>query len=821
MKVSMKWLGHWVDTQGIELDELAQRLTMLGLEHEGTERIGAGADGVVVGQITSIDPHPKADRLVVCQLDVGDGQPHQIVCGATNMKVGDRVPVALPGSQPPAFDFEIGERKMRGVLSQGMLCSGDELGVPDGVDGLLILPEDLTLGQPVFDALELRDEVLELSLTPNRPDCLNHRGVAREVAAAYGRGLVARPEDAEAPLWETSSHTAVKELASLEVRDVQGCPGYALAVIEGVEVGPSPAWLRAALSAIGLRSINNVVDVTNYVMMDVGQPLHAFDLDKLEGHSVQVRRASEGEAFEGIDHKSYELSAKDLVIADAKGAVAIAGVMGGSGSEVDASTTRVLLECAYFDPTTVRKSAKRHSLHTDSSHRYERGTDPGALVANLQRAVALLVRAQSADVRVAQGHLMAQDQTPSARVIKMKASMPDRILGTSLDPSRVVELLQSIELGVEAQGEHLHVTAPTYRPDLERPIDVVEEVARLIGFDELPSRLPSGIMGAVHRARPDAKHAPTLPGQVQRARQRGVAQLLLSQGIYQAVNFSFMGSAELKRLGVEQGHALWDAVAVANPMNDEQEMMRTSLLPALIRNVEHNLAQRQKDVALFEIGRVYLPDRERLCLGIALTGKRSHHWSGEAAWDFYDLKGLVEATGKVMGAEGGVWSVPSTLESYLHPGVQAQWAVDGQVLAHIGQLHPSLKVGEQPVFWACVWLDQLSEREVYVPGFKSISKYPSVTRDFAFVQKKGASFSQIERALESLRERDEQVGALMKSYRVFDVYEGEHMEDGSRSVALEVTFQSAEATLTDDQIQYVHQAVVQHVQKEADVTLRA
>lgn len=820
MKVSMKWLGRWVDTQGLELDELAQRLTMQGLEHEGTEHIGAGADGVVVGQITSIEAHPKADRLVICQLDIADDQPHQIVCGATNMKVGDRVPVALPGSQVPSFDFEIGERKMRGVLSQGMLCSGDELGVPDGVDGLLILPEHLTLGQPFFDALELRDDVLELSLTPNRPDCLNHRGVAREVAAAYERALVSRTEDDAQPLWASSGHTAVGELASLDVQDAQGCPGYALAVIEGVKVGPSPEWLRIALSSVGLRSINNVVDITNYVMMDVGQPLHAFDLDKLEGQSVVVRRAHKGEAFVGIDHKSYELSEQDLVIADAKGAVAIAGVMGGQGSEVDASTSRVLIECAYFDPTTVRKSAKRHSLHTDSSHRYERGTDPGALQANLQRAVELLVKAQSVDVHVAEGHLMVQAEAPQAHIIEMKVGMPDRILGTSLDASRVIELLQSIELEVEAKGDHLLVHAPTYRPDLERPIDVVEEVARLIGFDQLPSRLPSGIMGAVHTVRKDAKHAPTLPGQVQRARQRGVAQLLLSQGINQAVNFSFMGSAELERLGVEKGHALWDVVAVANPMNEEQEMMRTSLLPGLIRNVEHNVAQRQKDIALFEIGRVYLPTRERLCLGIALTGKRAHHWSAQTAWDFYDLKGLVEAAGKAMGIHGGSWSVPSALESYLHPGVQAQWEVDGQVLAHIGQLHPSLKVGEQPVFWACVWLDDMSTRDVYVPGFDSISKYPAVTRDFAFVQSKSAPFSEIEQALESLRAQDEQIGELMTSYSVFDVYEGEHVEQGSRSIALEVTFQSKDGTLTDDQIQHVHQAVVQHVQREANVTLR-
>lgn len=822
MNISTKWLSQWVNLDGIDTDALAHRLTMVGLEHEGTVHIGAGGEGIVVGQIESIEPHPKADRLVVCKVNVGGESLSQIVCGATNMKAGDRVPVAQPGSQPPAFDFVIGERKMRGVLSQGMLCSEEELGLDRKSEGLFILPADLPLGAPIFEALAVHDTILELGLTPNRPDCLSHMGVAREVATIYDRPMQSVALD-EAPAWESTTHVSIETLAGLDVQDGEGCPVYGMAVVEGIKVGPSPLWLKLALGSIGVRSINNVVDVTNYVMMDLGQPLHAFDLDRLAEHRIIVRRATEGEAFTGIDHKAYELTAQDLVIADPSGPVAIAGVMGSEGSEVHDGTTRVLIECAYFNPTTVRKSAKRHGLHTDASHRFERGIDPNAIERNLQRAVALLLQTQEGSPKVASGVIVSRAMDFEPVTIHMPTAMPNRILGTSLDDEQVVRILSGLGMEVVVDGASLAVTVPSYRPDLERPIDLVEEVARIVGFDEIPSTLPASIMGANHEVRDDAKHAPTLPGALHRGRVNGITDLLLGQGLAQVVNYSFMGSAELEQLQLPETHLFWNAVEVANPMNAEQEMMRTTLLPGLLRNLKHNWSQRQRDVALFEIGRCYSPEQERVAVGMILTGRRSTHWSGTQSWDFYDVKALVEAIGRVVGLRASQWQVPEQTASYLHPGVQAQWIGPNGVLGHVGQLHPVIAQQEgydQPVLWACVWMDALTAHDVYVPQFEALARYPSVTRDYALLQDTTGQYAQIEEALRTLVETDEQMAGLLKSYTVFDVYEGEHIEEGKRSVALQVVYQPTEQTLTEEEITSLSQRLMAHLEENANVKWR-
>ncbi len=830
MKISWEWLGRWVDLDGLNPDDVAARLTLAGLEVDAITRIGHGADGVVVGRIDSIEAHPKADRLVVCQVDVGDGTPRQIVCGATNMKASDHVPVALPGSQVPAFDFEIGERKMRGVLSQGMLCSEAELGLPETVDGLYILPEDVTLGQPVFEALGMKDTCIELGLTPNRADCLSHRGVAREVAALYGRELRAIPEADAPPLWSVSEGATAASLCTLRVEDQVGCPRYGFAVIEGLVVGPSPAWLERALASVGLRSVNNLVDVTNYILMDVGQPLHAFDLDKLEGGQLVVRRAREGEAFRGIDHRDYTLSAQELVIADATRPVAIGGVMGGEGTEVTAQTTRVLIECASFDPSTVRKSARRLGIHSDSSHRFERGVDPAGLEVCLARAVAILVQTQhgleGAAPVVAQGVVVVDGaDVPQPREIVLPDRLCERVLGVPVSLEQAQQVLTALELDCAAVPSGLRVIAPTFRFDLERPIDLVEEVARIIGFDAIPARLPEVALGEGHQPREgEGAHAPTLVPRARAARLAAIRQRLSDHGAQEVCNYSFMGASELEALGVPKEHALWRAQAVANPMTEEQALMRTTLLTGLGRNLQTNLAHRQEDLALFEVGRRYLEDGEVATLGVLVTGRALTHWSGARRWDFYDLKGLVEALGAGLELSGARWRAPEAAEPHLHPGVQAQWvSASGELLAVVGQLHPAAATRldcDAPVFVAEVSLDALLSQPVYLGFHRGLAKFPAVVRDFALVQARTGRYGEIEDALIALLEEDKLLRSMVASYDVFDVYAGDRIDADKRSVALQVVLRSDDRTLTESDVNQASQRIIEGLRAGAGVTLR-
>ena len=828
MKTSWKWLAQWVDLNGLTPEAVAEKLTLAGLENEGLEHLGLGMEKIVVGRIDSIEPHPKADRLVVCQIDAAEGSPRQIVCGATNMKQGDLVPVALPGCQPPSFDFEIGERKMRGVLSQGMLCGGDEIGLDDGVDGLLILPDGLTLGQPVFEALGLQDVVLHWGVTPNRPDCLSHRGVAREVAALFERELAAVPGHGDLPVWTEGEAGVAAQKATLTIEDYEGCPRYGFSVIEGVEVGPSPQWLVARLQSLGLRSINNIVDVTNYINFDLGQPLHAFDLDHIEGDQVIVRRARAGEKLVGINHKEYELSTDDLVIADAAKPLALAGVMGGEGSEVTESTTRVLLECAYFDPTSVRKSAKRHGLHTDSSHRFERGIDPGATLEHLQRATALLLEVAGENAKVSRGCGYAERVVVQPSCITLPREEVARVLGVELSTQALQEVLEPIGLVArEVSEDHLVLTIPTWRPDIERPIDVVEEVARLIGFDAIEERLPIGVMGKVHELREDrGEHGATILSRDYMNGLSLVREQLLASGLYEVVNFSFMSLKELDALRIPAEDVLRKARVLLNPLSQDVGLMRTTLLPGLLRNVETNIAQRRFDVPLFEIGRRYLADgSEPLTLGVVLTGAKSSHWSGKQEWDFYDAKGLVESLAAQRDLPGLVWQVPSTTLPAYHPGVQAVWVdqESGRALATVGRLHPVIEQARElpELFYIELDLASLLAMHARTPVMEGISKFPEVTRDFALVQDASEPFARIEDALLELLEEDELLAEVYRGMRVFDVYEGERIEQGRRSVALRVSLRASDRTLTDEEISGLSQRIIAAMEERAGVKLRS
>ena len=825
MHVSQKELSRWVDMTRVPgPDELAHELTMVGLEVEDVAHFGRGCDDIVVGRIEAIEEHEKADKLVICRVDVGDGRLRQIVCGATNMKTGDLVPVALPGSKPPGIDFEIGERQVLGVPSEGMLCAREELGLADESDGLWILGGDLPLGKPVFAATGLVDTHLEIGLTPNRPDCLSHMGVAREVAAIFGGALDLSALDVT-PAWETGD-ADVSDVASLDVRDGAGCPRYVLAVLENVVVGPSPAWLQQRVTAMGMRSINNLVDVTNVVLADIGQPLHVFDLDRLEGGAIVVRRARAKEALEAIDHKKYELDETDLVIADASRPVAIAGVMGGADSEVGTHTTRVLLECAYFDPTTVRKTAKRLGIHSESSHRFERGIDPAATLRNVAFALALILETQQGNdaLVVRHGVIEHNEVDDTRRTIEFDHALVGRILGQEIAVGEIEQILTAIGAEATARDGGWRVAVPSWRPDLERPIDLVEEVARLHGYENFEPTLPRAAMGAEHVPHDGAKHARTI---IERRTLRALEASrlrLLSAGCHEALSYSFMSLDELDRLGIPADDPRRTAaIPVANPLTAEHSHMRTTLVAALVRGLETNVAQRTQDVALFEFARRFTPAGETLTLGLLVTGARARHFTGAPDWDLHDVKGLLESLlGR--GAAASRWEVPTSQEPFLHPGVQACWRAGGRELGVVGQLHPRVVADldlSAPVWVAEVDFDAVLEIESGDPTFEPLPKYPAVARDFALLYERAAPYAAIEDAVHRYAEQTPDFAALLEAVRLFDVYEGEQVPDGMRSIALQVTYRAPDRTLTETEVAAADAQLLRAIESSTGATLRS
>lgn len=836
MEISINWLEEWIDLDGIEIDELAHRLTMAGLEVDGIESIGHDHDRIVVGRIVDIEPHPDADRLVLCRVDVGDGDLRQIACGASNMAAGDRVPTALPGSHPPAVDFEIEARELMGVDSEGMLCSAEELDLAESSEGLMILPEDLEVGTPVFEALEVTDTILELDLTPNRSDCLSHFGVAREVSALFDRPLDERDVAGDVPLWDDeATGDPVREIADLALEgfDYEGCPRYTFAVLEDVEVGPSPFWLRRRLQSIGIRSVNNVVDVTNFILMDVGQPLHAFDLDELDGPSITVRRAREGETLEAIDHETYELDEDDLVVADASKPVALAGVIGSAETEVSEETSRVLLECAYFDPSTVRRASKRHGIHTDSSHRFERRIDPIGVERFLNRALRAIVRSQEAipgaDRPTVRSNIaMANDPEGYDEhwTVDLPLDLPSRVLGTESSSEEIRPQLERLHLHPEptSDGETLSVRIPSFRGDLRRPIDLVEELVRLEGYDTLPDAWPTRKMGESHRPRPDAEHEPTLLEREERDLLHLTRRRLLDAGLHEVVNDSFMSDEDLDLLDIPEDSELRETVEIANPVRSSDHYMQTTLLPSLLTNLADNRAQKIDDVALFEVARRYHPDREVPAVGLLATGQIAPHWDDDREWDFFDLKGLVELVGRPFELEGARWVEPDTSAPWLHPGVEAEWRLDGEVLARAGRLHPEvareLEVADTDVYVAELEIDRLFDCDRSHPQFEPYSHFPPVERDVALVVDEDVAYHEVRETIDAYREEDETFDELVESIELFDVYEGDQVPEGRRSLAFAVVYRADDRSLTEDEIEPLDQGLESWLADEIGATRR-
>jgi phenylalanyl-tRNA synthetase beta chain len=689
-----------------------------------------------------------------------------------------------------------------------MLCSEKELGLAEESEGILILPAGLPLGKPVFEALGLKDVRFELGLTPNRADCLSVIGVAREVAAMVGRPL----QLPVAELRETGP--GIGSLTSVTVDEPGLCPRYAARLIRGVTVGPSPDWLVRRLEAVGQRSINNVVDVTNLLLMELGHPLHAFDFNLLREKKIVVRQAGEGEVFTTLDSQERTLKKGDLTICDGIGPVALAGIMGGENSEIQPDTRDILLESAYFNPPTIRRTSKRLGIHTESSHRFERGADVDIVPLALDRAAALIL--QVAGGEIASGRIDIYPQKMGERKLRIEGRLTNEILGLKLELSEIQRLLRSIGLAVEpapdAPEEALQVIVPFSRHDLEREIDLVEEVARLNGYDRIPVTMPVSRM-ICH-----------LSG----GRQRGVARIrdaVVARGFSEVINYSFVSPTAWDRIALEAGDARRRTVKILNPLNEEQSVMRTSLVPSLLETVSRNLAYRTRDLQLFELRPVFLPrdgeeelPDERRRLVMALCGRRAPEgWTqGGAMVDFYDLKGVVEDLIDHFRVDKVLWPADAR-EPYLHPGKSCRIESAGALLGTLGEVHPVVLQNydiDTPVYLLDLDIEAFLSVSRESEGFRPLSRFPDVYRDSALLVDESVTAQMLFDAVAAVR------GKLVEDFVLFDLYRGKGVPEGKKSLAIRVRYRSLEKTLTEEEIGKAHGKIIRALEEKLGAEVR-
>ncbi|WP_350016869.1 phenylalanine--tRNA ligase subunit beta [Rhodanobacter sp. IGA1.0] len=769
MKFSENWLRELVDVQA-DRAELAHALTMAGLEVEELTPLGDDLAGVVVAEIVAAEKHPEADRLQVCKVEAGQGEPLQIVCGAPNARVGIKVPLAMVGAKLPG-DISIKAAKLRGVESSGMLCSAKELGIDADASGLLELPLDAPIGQPLADYLGLPDASFELKLTPNRPDCLGLVGLAHDVAALFG-SAVKVPAQVSVPVTSEARR-------GIRLEAGKDAPRYLGRIIEGIDpAARTPLWLAERLRRAGLRPISAVVDVTNYVMLELGQPMHAFDNEALEGDIV-VRHARAGETLKILDGSEAKLDPGFVLIADEAKGLAVAGVMGGHDSRVTDTTVDIFLESAHFAPAAIMGRARKLGLHTDASHRFERGVDPELPRRALERASELLLAiagGKAGPVLVAEN--LADLPTPAA--VTLRRARLQRVLGVAVADAEVARIFTALGMQVVTVAAGWQVTAPSSRFDIEREEDLVEEVARIFGYDNIPTATPAGALTLA--VEPEA-----------RINELALREQLAARGYHEAVNLSFVAAELLASWGFRQ-----NLVPLANPLSADLAVMRPSLLPGLIEALRHNRARQQERVRLFEVARVFAagdPPLETPSLAIVACGNaRAEQWGEPSrALDFHDLKGDLDAL-IAWGGEPQRWSVHADgLPDWLHPGRAARVARDGETVGYLGALHPqlarTLDLGAD-VHVLELALEPVLQRRV--PQARAVPRFPLVRRDIAIDVPETAPWSQIGQVVRST------LGERLKELRLFDRYSGKGVEAGRKSLAMGLILQDASRTLTDD-----------------------
>jgi len=801
MKVTYNWLKEFVDFD-LSPVALGDLLTMLGLEVEGMEQLGGGMDEVVIARVLEKNQHPNADKLSLCKIDNGT-EVLSVVCGAQNFKQGDTVALAQIGAVLPG-DFKIKRSKIRGEESCGMLCSEKELGLADESAGIMVLSEELELGVPFFEAMGLKDTVFEIGLTPNRADCLSVIGIAREIAAKLGKRVryssIVVPEYGE----------PVGSLISVDIQDSAGCPRYAARFVSGCKIAPSPAWLVNRLNAVGVRSINNVVDVTNLVMIELGHPLHAFDYKQVAGGQIIVRRAGEGELFRTLDGQERKLASTDLMICDRDRAVALAGIMGGENSEISDTTTDILLESAYFNPPVIRRTSKRLGLHTESSHRFERGTDLEMIPKALDRAASLME--QLAGGCVATGRV---DNFPSPKAPVSVTFRPERanaMLGLSLTAERMAELFRNLEFQVQpVSHDSFQVTIPSHRIDIEREIDLIEEICRLNGFDQVIATMP---VAQVISDRPS----------LHQRLQRTVREHFVAEGMNEIVSFSFISPDAADKLKLSDEDPRRNSIRLCNPLAAEQSVMRTMLLPGLLETASRNISFRSLDLRLFEMRRVYhsipgqeMPHEPICCAGLISGAREKESWCQQpVVVDFFDAKGIVQSLLELLQIRGVVWSSEQP-EPFYHPGKCCQIVVGGAQIGSVGEIHPQVLNSyeiDRPVYYFEVNFEELVR---LVGTRKSIvhpSRFPDSVRDLALLVPVELPSVQLITCVEGLKLKE------LEEVTIFDLYQGDRVPEDHKSVALRLRYRAADRTMTDDEVQTVHQKVITALTGRIGVSVR-
>ncbi len=787
----------------MKVNALADALTMVGLEVEAVFDRYDYLKNVVVGRVVAMSPHPNSNKLKCCMVDFGNAQI-SVVCGAPNVQVGCLSALALPGTELP--DGTIVEAGMiRGADSMGMLCSEAELGLGTDHSGIMILDASATVGAPLAVVLNLSDWVFEIGLTPNRSDCLSLIGIAREVAAIQNTSLT-YPE-IKLPNGKGDIH----QTTSVSILAPDHCPRYAARVLTKARVEPSPFWLQDRLISVGIRPVNNVVDITNFVMMETGQPLHAFDFDRLAGQRIVVRTAAAGESFTTLDHKTRTLSADMLMICDGEKPVAVAGVMGGCNSEIEADTRSILIESACFDPTGIRKTAKYFGMNTDASHRFERGVDPEGTVFALDRAAALM--AEICGGILVEGVIdeRPDDRKPAPLVLSAEAA--NRLLGTRIDATDMDRMLASIGFTVEPlNSDQRKVTPPSFRVDVSRPVDLVEEIARLSGYDRIPTTFPVISEGSIR----------SFPSRTPREQ---ILRFMTGMGFSETITYSFVHPQSCRYLRLESGDFKTRSLAVLNPLSEDQGIMRTSLIPGMLEAVHRNISMQSKNLKLFEVGNVFisngrdaLPDEIEMLCGLWTGARHEVSWyAPDAACDFYDIKGAVETLLAALHIHDVRFSRTTALACpYLKPGYAAGIQCGEHVVGYVGLLHPETLNAFN--IKQVVYVLEMDVRKLFaaVPVFRQaapIPRYPAVARDITMILSKTLESGRIIEMVRNMRD------PTVESIALFDVFEGGHLPADKKSLSFRLTYRSASATLEDETVNAHHKRISEKLIQQFDAML--
>lgn len=804
MKFTLNWLRQYIDFD-LTPDELAGRLTMLGLEVDSVEECYPALDNIFVARVEAVHPHPQADKLVLCDVSVGR-ETRRVVCGAPNVRPGMVTAIALLGAELPG-GLKVRPAKIRGESSEGMLCSARELKIGDDHAGIMDLPPELVPGQPLSEALGLKDILVEVDLTPNRPDCASVIGIAREVGGMVGKRV--KPP-VTGPLPALSGEGLP---FSVTIDSPADCPRYAARLLTKVKIAPSPWWLQQRLLAVGLRPISNLVDITNFVMMEYGQPLHAFDYKKLAGGKIIVRQAAEGEIFETLDGIERRLESGMLLICDGAKPVAIAGVMGGANSEVSGETTEILLESACFDAVSIRRTAGKLKLSTEASYRFERGVDPLGVPKAMERAVQLIVELCGAEVHPGGADVREGLQTPPA--LQLRVGRTSDLIGMKFSAGEIARTLSAIEIeSTVVDDGTLLVNPPSFRVDLEREIDLIEEVARLKGYNEIPCTLPCVPM-SFPEDDPD-----------RRLRKR-LAALMTAQGFYQAINYSFVNPKHFDMIGIPAEDELRRAVALLNPLAEDQSVMRTMLLPGLLENLRRNVNYQTVDVRLFEVGKVFIASgngqpREHHRLAAVLCGRRQPGapllYDGGVMTDIYDARGVVEQLldglrlNPVNFAGEGSGAVV-----YADPAIFMQVRSGDRLLGHLGKVAgPVLKAFaiKQEVFFVELDLDLLVGALPAPKAFVPLPKFPGVKRDLAVLVPESVPGGEMVQAIVDSGE------LLVEHVEIFDVFRGRHLEQGLKSIGITISYRAADQTLEDEAVDRIHTKITEMILSRFNGQLR-